>query len=312
MGKKKQQIDMQFNMCDTSYKLLVEQVLRMGSWRDTRSGRVKSYFSPFEFNFDLRIGAPLLTGKTVAVQPMIGELLWFIDGAHSIHQLQEKTLGVASDKKTIWTPDQERWYNALPERQQNLLKYPDDLGRIYGRQWRNSAGKFGTEVDQFAKLVKLIKEQPESRYLIVNAWNAAEIDANMMALPPCHMMFQIYIEGDVMHLKWYQRSVDVFLGLPFNIASYGTLLAILAKMCGYKAGRLIGSFGDAHVYEQHQDAVAEYLQNYEDNKIFKASTIRVPEIDSLENLCKMTALDFKEMYPLYESAGVIKAPLSVG
>lgn len=299
-----------YKNADGSYKEIIIDVLAGGQMRDTRSGRVKSTFAPKEFRYSMRDGtAPLLTGKQLFTQPMIGELLWFIGGDHSIHQLQERTWGVKSERDTIWTPDQQRWFNGLSPEQQKQLKYVDDLGRTYGRQWRNSAGKFGTQVDQLEKLIKGLKENPHSRYHIVNSWNAAEINANMMALAPCHVMFQCYVynEGEL-SLKWYQRSVDCFLGLPFNIASYGLLLSILCRLTGYRPGDLIGTFGDAHIYQAHFDAVGEYMQN----PTFNAPTINLPEFSSLEDLEKMTALDFKGCYQNYQHAGKVSAPLLVG
>lgn len=295
---------------DESYKDIIVDIDWKGEERETRSGWVKSVFSPKEFRYDMRDGtAPLLTGKHIATKTMIGELLWFIGGDHSIHQLQKRTWGRHNESNTIWTPDQERWYNSLSDEQRRQLKYVDDLGRTYGRQWRNSAGKFGTEVDQLQKLIKGLQENPSSRYHIVNSWNAAEIDANMMALAPCHVMFQCYVDNDRrLSLKWYQRSVDCFLGLPFNIASYGLLLSILCRITGYRPGELIGTFGDAHIYQAHFDAVGQYMKN----PTFDAPTIVLPEFDSLQDLEKMTALDFKDCYQNYQHAGKVSAPLLVG
>lgn len=299
-----------YKNADESYKEIIVDIDGHGEMRNTRSGRVKSTFAPREFRYSMRDGtAPFLTGKQLFAQPMVGELLWFCGGDHSIHQLQERTWGKADGQNTIWTPDQIRWFNGLSPENQKLLKYPDDLGRTYGRQWRNSAGKFGTQVDQLDKLIKNLRYDPQSRYHIVNAWNAAEINANMMALAPCHVMFQCYVSNDgELSLKWYQRSVDVFLGLPFNIASYGTLLLILCELTGYEPGDLIGTFGDAHIYEAHFDAVAQYMAN----PTFPAPFVDMPAIGSLEHLERMTALDFKDAFCDYRHAGKVAAPLLVG
>lgn len=300
---------------DASYKEILIDVLAIGEMRKTRSGTVKSNFSPSTFRYDMSDDtAPLLTGKQIFTAPMIGELLWFIGGDHSICQLVERTWG--SDylaehgvRNTIWTPDQERWFSTLSNEQKKSLKYTDDLGRIYGRQWRNSAGKFGTQVDQLEKLVHGLKANPEGRYHIVNSWNAAEIDANMMALAPCHVMFQCYVSNEGrLSLKWYQRSVDCFLGLPFNIASYGLLLAILCQLTGYERGELIGTFGDAHIYQKHFTAVREYMEN----PTFDAPTLVLPKFRTISDLEKMTALDFKDCYQNYKHSGKISAPLLVG
>ncbi|XAO54253.1 thymidylate synthase [Yersinia phage vB_YenM_P778] len=301
---------------DHSYTNILYNVMENGEKRETRSGEVISMFDAPNFLFQMEAGAPLLTGKKIFTQQMIGELLWFIGGDHSLHQLAERTWGKdevqscnGDLRNTIWTGDQQRWYNALSPETQRLLKYPDDLGRTYGRQWRNSAGKFGVQVDQIVKLIAGLKSNPYGRYHIVNSWNAAEIDADMMALAPCHTMFQCYVSNDnKLSLKWYQRSVDCFLGLPFNIASYGLLLSLLCKLTGYKEGELIGTFGDCHVYSNHVDAVRRYLAN----PVFDAPKLVLPYIESLEALEKMTALDFKGCYKGYENSGVISAPLSVG
>lgn len=295
---------------DTSYRNILMEVKMKGEVRQTRSGEVRTVFSPSNFVFNMKNHvAPLLTGKQIMVQPMIGELLWFFGGDHSIHQLQERTFGEADGQKTIWTPDQERWFDSLSPETQALLKYPDDLGRTYGRQWRNSAGKFGTEVDQIVKLVKGLKENPHSRYHIVNNWNAAEVDANMMALAPCHTMFQCFVSNEgKLSLKWYQRSVDCFLGLPFNIASYGLLLSILCQLTGYNWGTLTGTFGDTHIYTAHNAAVAEYLKN----PVYQAPTIQLPSFSTIEDVEKMTALDFRGCYVDYKHSGKVSAPLLVG
>lgn len=294
---------------DFEFAKILEYVKQNGVPRETRSGQVISTFSAPEFRYDMRYGAPILSGKKIALKAMVGELLWFLDGAHSLHQLREKTFGKDAGQNTIWTADQIRWKAGLDADIVSKLKYQDDLGRIYGRQWRNSAGKFGVEVDQIKKLIEGLKKDPFSRYHIVNAWNAAEVAHNMMALPPCHVLFQCYVGPDnTLSLKWYQRSVDCFLGLPFNIASYGLLLSILCKLTGYKEGELIGSFGDTHIYSAHLSAVEEYLNN----PFFEEPKLVLPEFNTLEEVCAMTALDFEDAYQNYQHSGVIKAPLSVG
>lgn len=289
---------------DGSYREILIDVLSTGQMRDTRSGRVKSTFAPREFRYDMQDGsAPLLTGKQIFVDQMIGELLWFLNGEVQIDELKHRTWSDADiEKQTIWTPDFERWSPVSIFREQSC-------GRLYGAQWRDSRGEFNTSVDQISKLIRGLIENPSSRYHIVNAWNAAEIDAGLMALPPCHVMFQCYVSDDgELSLKWYQRSVDCFLGLPFNIASYGLLLSILCSITGLKPGQLIGTFGDAHIYESHMDAVKQYM----DNETYPAPLIELEPIDGLEQLSMMTAKDFKGCYKGYRHAGKISAPLSVG
>ncbi|AZV02143.1 thymidylate synthase [Pectobacterium phage Arno162] len=302
-----------FKNADKAYRDIIWQVIQEGEIRETRSGTVKTVFAPQEFRYSMRDGTqPLLTGKKIFTQQMIGELLWFISGGHSLSQLMMHTWGwngITAERKTIWTPDQQRWLKTLSPDIVGRLAYLDDCGRIYGRQWRNSAGKYGCEVDQLEKLLRTLQSDPDSRYHLVNSWNAAEIDANMMALPPCHVMFQCFVSNDnELSLKWYQRSVDCFLGLPFNIASYGLLLSFLCKLTGYTEGDLIGTFGDTHIYHNHISAVHEYLNA----DTFPAPTLILPELTSIEQLSKMTALDFKDCYQNYQSSEAIKAPLSVG
>ena len=297
---------------DGSYKDILIDVLAMGELRETRSGVVKSTFSPKQFEYDMSDGtAPLLTGKQIFTQQMIGELLWFLNGEVEIGDLKYRTWGDKYiDKETIWTADFKRWVETAPFA--HYHKFYEDLGRLYGEQWRDFAGSYGTEmvnVDQISKLIKNLKGNPSSRYHIVNSWNAAEIDANQMALPPCHVMFQCYVSNDgKLSLKWYQRSVDCFLGLPFNIASYGLLLSILCSITGYNPGKLIGTFGDAHIYKAHFDAVKTYMHN----PTFDAPVMVLPEIKSLDQLSRMTALDFKGCYENYKHAGPVSAPLLVG
>lgn len=294
-----------FKNADASYKEILVDVLANGEMRDTRSGRVKSTFAPREFRYDMRDGtAPLLTGKQIFVNPMIGELLWFLNGEVTIPDLKYRTWNNPyADKQTIWTADYERWSEG------QIRNVPGYCGRLYGKQWRDSRGAKDYHVDQISKLIRGLVDNPSSRYHIVNAWNAAEINADMMALPPCHVMFQCYVSEDgELSLKWYQRSVDCFLGLPFNIASYGLLLSILCSITGYKPGFLIGTFGDAHIYQAHFDAVREYMGN----ETYPAPLMNLEKIDGLEQLSMMVADDFKGCYVGYRHAGKVSAPLLVG
>ncbi len=305
-------MSIKYKNADGSYREILIDVLSNGDIRETRSGLVKSTFAPREFRYDMSDGtAPLLTGKQIFVDPMIGELLWFLNGETDLPKLRERSFGdQESEKKTIWDADFSRWVVGAPFK--NYHESKGDLGRLYGAQWRDSAGQYGAEitnVDQIGKLIRGLQENPSSRYHIVNAWNAAEIDANLMALPPCHVMFQCYVsEAGELSLKWYQRSVDCFLGLPFNIASYGLLLSILCSITGYKPGQLIGTFGDAHIYQDHMEAVTQYMNN----ETYPAPLMNLDPIEGLEQLSMMIAKDFKGCYQGYRHAGKITAPLSVG
>jgi thymidylate synthase len=177
--------------------------------------------------FDIRQGFPLLTTKKLHVKSIIYELLWFLRGDTNVRYLQEH--GVH-----IW----DEW-----------ARSDGDLGPVYGLQWRSWRAAGGRTIDQIAQLVGQIKKNPDSRRLIVSAWNVGEIDR--MALPPCHVMFQFYVAGGVLSCQLYQRSADVFLGLPFNIASYALLTMMMAQVCGLAVGEFIHTSGDAHLYSNH-------------------------------------------------------------
>lgn len=192
--------------------------------------------------YDLREGFPLMTTKRLHIRSIIHELLWFLAGDTNITYLKEN--GVR-----IW----DEWADEN-----------GDLGPVYGHQWRHfpsvsdgPSGPIVGEVDQISKLIDMIKKTPDSRRLLVSAWNPAEVDE--MALPPCHTLWQVRIVGDTMHLQLYQRSADMFLGVPFNIASYALLLEMLAHVTGYKAGEFVHSMGDAHIYSNHVEQVETQL-----------------------------------------------------
>jgi thymidylate synthase len=186
--------------------------------------------------FNLEEGFPLLTTKKLHLKSIIYELLWFLNGDTNVRYLQEN--GVR-----IWN----EWADENGE-----------LGPVYGHQWRSWTGADGTTVDQISTLIEQIKTNPNSRRLIVNAWNVAEIDK--MALPPCHCMFQFYVADGKLSCQLYQRSADVFLGVPFNIASYALLTLMVAQVCGLEPGEFIHTFGDVHIYQNHLEQVKIQLE----------------------------------------------------
>ena len=177
--------------------------------------------------FDLADGFPVLTTKKLHLRSIIHELLWFLKGETNIQYLKDNNV-------SIW----DEWADEN-----------GDLGRVYGAQWRSWRGANGETIDQIANLVNQIKHNPDSRRLIVSAWNPAEIDN--MALPPCHALFQFYVANGKLSCQLYQRSADIFLGVPFNIASYALLTMMLAQVCGLEAGEFIHTLGDAHLYHNH-------------------------------------------------------------
>ena len=185
--------------------------------------------------FNLEDGFPLLTTKKVHLKSIIHELLWFLQGSTNIAYLKEN--GVS-----IW----DEWADEN-----------GNLGPVYGYQWRNWPKPDGTHIDQISQVVEAIKKNPDSRRLIVSAWNVADVDR--MKLPPCHAFFQFYVADGKLSCQLYQRSADIFLGVPFNIASYALLTMMVAQVCGLKAGDFVHTLGDAHIYLNHLDQVREQL-----------------------------------------------------
>ena len=218
------------------YHALLRHVLEHGEIREDRTGVGTISVFGAQTRFDLRQGFPLVTTKRVHLKSIIHELLWFIQGDTNVRYLQEK--GV-----TIW----DEW--AGPE---------GDLGPVYGKQWRRWTGPDGQVHDQLQDVIHQIKHNPTSRRLIVSAWNVADIP--QMALAPCHALFQFYVRVDgSLSCQLYQRSADLFLGVPFNIASYALLLAMVAQVCGLQPGEFVHTFGDLHLYTNHMDQVHKQL-----------------------------------------------------
>jgi thymidylate synthase len=209
------------------YHQLLEQIIQTGVRKDDRTGTgTLSLFGP-QLRMNLNEGFPLLTTKKVHFKSVVYELLWFITGSTNVRFLQEN--GVS-----IW----DEWANAEGE-----------LGPVYGKQWRQWAKSDGTEVDQLAEVVDQLRRNPDSRRLLVSAWNVADIPS--MALPPCHAFFQFYVADNKLSCQLYQRSADVFLGVPFNIASYALLTHMVAQVCGLGVGEFVHTMGDAHLYLNH-------------------------------------------------------------
>lgn len=218
------------------YLELAKQILEQGEQRSDRTGvGTRSIFGA-QARYDMREGFPLVTTKKVLFDAVVRELLWFLKGSTNIND------GLAE-----YTPIWNAWADESGE-----------LGPIYGSQWRNWGGSNGEPgIDQIQGAIDLIKNNPTSRRIIVNAWNVADIDK--MALPPCHTMFQFYVQGSRLDCQLYQRSADMALGVPFNIASYALLTHLIAGECGLEAGYFIHTMGDAHVYENHIDGLRKQL-----------------------------------------------------
>ena len=209
------------------YLDLLQHVLDNGTDKSDRTGTGTRSVFGYQMRFNLADGFPVLTTKKLHLKSIIHELLWFLAGDTNIRYLKEN--GVR-----IW----DEWADEN-----------GDLGRVYGAQWRSWRGANGETVDQIANVVRQIRQTPDSRRLIVSAWNPAEVDD--MALPPCHALFQFYVANGKLSCQLYQRSADIFLGVPFNIASYALLTMMMAQVCGLQVGEFVHTLGDAHLYQNH-------------------------------------------------------------
>ena len=217
------------------YLDLLQEIMDHGTVKSDRTGvGTKSIFG-HQMRFDLSEGFPLLTTKKVHLRSIIHELLWFISGDTNIGYLHD-------NKVSIW----DEWADAN-----------GDLGPVYGKQWRSWDTPDGRSIDQLSEVIETIKRKPDSRRMIVCAWNPSDVDK--MALPPCHCFFQFYVADGRLSCQLYQRSADTFLGVPFNIASYALLTMMIAQVCGLKPGEFVHTTGDTHIYLNHFDQVREQL-----------------------------------------------------
>ncbi|MGB8358854.1 MAG: thymidylate synthase [Bacteroidales bacterium] len=213
------------------YLDLLSHVMAHGAEKKDRTGTGTISTFGYQMRFDLSEGFPVVTTKKLHLRSIIYELLWFLSGSTNVKYLQDN--GVR-----IWN----EWADA-----------DGNLGPVYGYQWRSWPASDGRHVDQISAVVKSLKENPDSRRHIVNAWNVGEIEK--MALPPCHVLFQFYVAGGRLSCQLYQRSADIFLGVPFNIASYSLLTLMMAQVTGYRPGDFVHTFGDAHIYLNHIEQV---------------------------------------------------------
>ena len=273
---------------EKQYQGILRKLVLYGKEKGDRTGTgTLSYFGD-QIRHDMSEGFPLLTTKKMAVKTMMTELKWFLKGRTDIQYLRDNNC-------KIWDGDYEK-----------SGRTDGELGPIYGKQWRNWASqKFNVakgegyilEIDQIAKLIVDIKKNPDSRRLMVSAWNVGELDE--MTLPPCHYGFQCYVQKGKLSLMWNQRSVDSFLGLPFNIASYGMLLLLLCKETGLEPGELIGNLGDVHLYKNHIQQAKEQIVR----EPFNLPKIDLINVDVLNGEFGYTLID-------YVHHPAIKAPLS--
>ena len=261
------------------YHDLLRLVLEKGNRRDDRTGIGTLSIFGAQARFDLREHFPLLTTKKLHLKSIIYELLWFLRGDTNIRWLNEH--GV-----TIW----DEWADEN-----------GNLGRVYGAQWRDWRGSENKRIDQIASVITQIRANPQSRRLIVNAWNAAEIDR--MALPPCHVLFQFYVNEGELSCQLYQRSADLFLGVPFNIASYALLTIMVAQVCELRPGDFVHTFGDLHLYQNHLEQAREQL-----SREFRS----LPRMRLNPKVRRLEDFRFKDFTLLdYNPHPSIKAPIAV-
>ncbi len=261
------------------YLDLMNHVLQHGSKKEDRTGVGTLSVFGYQMRFDLAEGFPAVTTKKLHLRSIIHELLWFLQGNTNVEYLREN--GV-----TIW----DEWADEQGE-----------LGPVYGYQWRSWPDTNGQTIDQISQLIQQIRQKPDSRRLIVSAWNVADIDK--MALPPCHCLFQFYVANGRLSCQLYQRSADIFLGIPFNIASYALLTLMVAQVTGYQPGEFIHTLGDAHLYLNHQEQARLQLSR----QPYPLPTMQLNP--AVQSIFDFSYGDFQLLH--YQSHPRIAAPIAV-
>lgn len=263
-------------------------IMDHGVDRNDRTGvGTRSVFG-MQMRYNMDDGFPAVTTKKLALKSVIAELIWFLRGSQDVNELNAlgSKIWDSNVNADYWKPKQQ---------------FPGDAGRIYGVQWRHWRKPDGTEFDQLKDIIERIKTKPEDRRLIVSAWNPGELD--QMALPPCHVLFQFYVTNGKLSLQMYQRSCDMFLGVPFNIASYSILLHMIAQVTGLMPGEFVHTLGDAHIYQNHFEQVSEQLTRTPKELPTLWLNPKINEIDAF-------APQDIELHN-YEFAPAIKAPMAV-
>lgn len=266
-------------MITNQYETLLKYVLENGVTKTDRTGTGTISVFGYQMRFNLQDGFPLITTKRVHLKSIIYELLWFLKGETNIHFLKENGVSIWDE----WADDN------------------GDLGPIYGYQWRSWTTAEGKHIDQIAQIVSTLKKNPDSRRIIVNAWNVGDIQR--MALPPCHVLFQFYVVNGKLSCQMYQRSGDLFLGVPFNIASFALLTMMVAQACDYEAFEFIHTLGDAHIYLNHLDHVK--LQLSREPRAYPKMVIN----SSVKDIFAFTYEDFSLQG--YDPYPPINAPIAI-
>lgn len=285
------------------YIQALEHILENGKQRDDRTGIGTKGVFGYQMRFNLRDGFPAVTTKKLAWKSVVSELLWFLEGSTDERRLAEihfgKTRKEVVDKKTIWTANANKQGVELGHANNDTQK---ELGPVYGKQWRSWGKDVGGE-DQIRKIISDLKTNPNSRRHIVSAWNVDKLEE--MALPPCHTMFQFHIQDKELSCHLYQRSADMFLGVPFNIASYSLLVYIFSEILNLTPGDFIWTGGDCHIYNNHLEQVREQVKR----EPLQAPKIQIPKLRSIEDVLSSTPKDYRLIdYSPMES---IKAPMAV-
>ncbi|SPT53057.1 Thymidylate synthase [Actinomyces bovis] len=266
---------------DVAYEELLAEVLTQGTAKGDRTGTGTRSLFARQLRYDLSAGFPRITTKFVAMKAVKGELLWFLQGATNVRWLQERGI-------TIW----DEWADADGE-----------LGPVYGAQWRSWPSRDGGAIDQITGLVQMLRRDPDSRRMLVSAWNVSELDR--MALAPCHAFFQCYVAQGRLSLQIYQRSADLFLGVPFNLASYALLTHMLAQQADLEVGELIWTGGDCHIYVNHVEQVREQLARVP--AAYPFPVLRLEQAKSIDAY-SMDDIDASQGYQHHPT---IKAPVAV-
>lgn len=290
---------------EQAYLNALKDILETGEQRPDRTGVGTISKFGVQMRFDLQQGFPAVTTKKLAWKACVSELLWFIEGSGDENRLKEILHGERyTDKKTIWSDNATApyWTN------KRLQRHAGDLGRVYGVQWRRWRAPLVRinkvvlqNCDQLLNLIDGLKKDPYGRRHIITAWNPGELE--LMALPPCHMMSQFYVSNGKLSCSMYQRSADMFLGVPFNIASYALFTHMIAQACGLEVGELIITLGDAHIYTNHVDQVKEQLTR---------KPLPVPELKLNASVKDVTGFTMDDVELVnYTSHDAIKAPMAV-